>query len=388
MATVTSFIRNTPVASLKVYFDQTGIPLVPPVNWDAPEPDVVRPLLQAVDEMDDLARARVISDAERVTAMADDAGQAAIYSIAQTPDQLDELQNTHDRALWIFLNDAAGFRHAEEVRFTDERRRGRMWDGFIGESNLVLHRDIASIDAFKAAIRDRFQSNNVHVDIFDRQRPTFEGADCALIQATVYREGRPDAFLEFVNGTLDRRPHRPVFEAAITYEPATGVIEVVAKDRESREDLVRLFARDLLATEFNQERLPFRQFDLGILRQHFAFSTDPGDGVESVRVNHLRLMPIDTVGERVTLECMRQASQTIWQMAQERFGANDPLLGGWVVTQAKLTIRFHPEAGSGRGKTLPLTITMPHGCDLKDRTERERMVGDKYLRRWGIVRDV
>lgn len=56
--------------------------------------------------------------------------------------------------------------------------------------------------------------------------------------------------------------------------------------------------------------------------------------------------------------------------------------------QHKLTIRFHPEAGSGRGKVLPMTITMPHGCDLKDRTERERMIGDKYLRRWGIVRDI
>ena len=106
--------------------------------------------------------------------------------------------------------------------------------------------------------RERFKSNNVHVDIFDRHRATFEGADCALVQATVYREGRPDDFFEFVNGALDRRPRRPVFEAAITYEPATGVIEVVAKERESREDMVRLFARDLLATELRQERLPLR----------------------------------------------------------------------------------------------------------------------------------
>ena len=388
MATVTSFIRNTPAASLRAYFNMTGISLVPAVNWDASGPDVVRPLLQAIDDMDDTARARVVNDAERVTAMADEAGQAAIYSIAQAPDHLDALQNAHDRALWMFLNDVAGFRHAEEVRFTDERRRGRMWDGFIGEPNLVLQRDAVSVDAFKAAIRDRFQSNNVHVDIFDRHRPTFEGADCALVQATVYREGRPDDFLEFVNGALDRRPRRPVFEAAITYEPATGVIEVVANDRESREDIVRLFARDLLATEFGEERLPFREYDLDVLEQPFTFPSDAGDGIESVRVNHLRLMPIDGVGERVTIECMRQATQSIWQMAQERFGANNPLLGGWVATQAKLTIRFHPEKGSGRGKTLPLTITMPHGCDLKDRTERERMIGEKYLRRWGIVRDV
>ena len=210
----------------------------------------------------------------------------------------------------MFLHDAIGFRHAEEVRYTDDRRRGRMWDGFIGEPNLMLKRDTASVNSFKAAIRDRFHSNNVHVDIFDRHRPNFEGADCALVQAAVYREGRPDDFLEFVNAALDRRPRRPVFEAAITYEPATGVIEVVAKERESREDLVRLFARDLLATEFRQKRLPLRKFDLGMLRQPFAFPTDPGDGIKSVRVNHLRLMPIDTPGERCR-KCRRQTGLTV-----------------------------------------------------------------------------
>jgi hypothetical protein len=125
-----------------------------------------------------------------------------------------------------------------------------------------------------------------------------------------------------------------------------------------------------------------------VLQRPFAFPTDAADGIESVRVNQLRLMPLDSVGERITIESMRQASRTIWDMARERFGANDPLAGGWVATQAKLTIRFHPDAESKRGRTLPLSITMPHGCNLKDQTEREQMIGDKYLRRWGILRDV
>ena len=42
---------------------------------------------------------------------------------------------------------------------------------------------------------------------------------------------------------------------------------------------------------------------------------------------------------------------------------------------------------SRRGRTLPLTITMPHGCNLKDQTEREQLIGEKYLREWGILRD-
>ena len=173
----------------------------------------------------------------------------------------------------------------------------------------------------------------------------------------------------------------------MTYEPETGVIEVVANDRESREDMFRFLARDLLGIEFQQERLPFRQYDLSVLLRPFDFPTDPSDGVAGVEVRFLRLMPIDSVGKRVTLKCLRKADRSIWDMASERFGGADPLLGGWVATQAKLAIRFHPTGGSRRVSTLPLTITMPHGCNLKDQTEREQLIGEKYLRRWGILRD-
>jgi hypothetical protein len=288
----------------------------------------------------------------------------------------------------MFLNDPVGFLRAEEVRFTDERRRGRMWDGFIGEPNGVLSRDAGAVEAFETAIRKRFASNNVHVDIFDRQRPTFAGEDCDLVQIVVYREGLPDDDLAFdEHGKLIRRPRRPVFEAAMTYEPETGVIEVVANDRESREDMVRFLARDLLGIEFHQERLPFRHYDLSVLLKPHDFPTDPEDGIAAVEVKLLRLMPIDSVGERVTLECLRKADRSIWDMARERFGDADPLQGEWVATQAKLAIRFQPTSGSRRGRTLPLTITMPHGCNLKDQTEREQLIGERYLRRWGILRD-
>jgi hypothetical protein len=386
MASVTSFIRNTPAASLRAYFDHSGITLPLPVNWLAPEPEVVPPLLQAVHKMDDQARARVVNDADRVGAMSDEAGQTALYSVVEDRAVLDGLANGHDRALWLFLKDLSLFRHAEEVRYTDERRRGRSWDGFIGTPNLELRRDEASIDAFKAALRERFASNNIQIDIFGRYRPTFDGEDCELVQIAIYREGLLDDFLAFDDGgALVRRARRPVVEAAMTYEPATGVIEVVANDRESREEMVRFMARDLLGIEFQSEKVPFRQYDLGVLLHPFAFPTEPEDGIESIEVKQLRLMPIDNVAERLTLECLRKANRTIWSMSAERFGPNDPLAGGWIATQAKLTIKFHPKGDAKRGRTLPLTITMPHGCNLKDQTEEEQLIGEKYLRRWKIL---
>ncbi|HEX4614287.1 MAG TPA: hypothetical protein VH230_00075, partial [Stellaceae bacterium] len=68
-----------------------------------------------------------------------------------------------------------------------------------------------------------------------------------------------------MNGSLAWRPRRPVYEAAVTYEPGTGVIEVVAGDRDSREDLVRLFAEHLLGVCAEAQKLPLRQFDLDAL---------------------------------------------------------------------------------------------------------------------------
>jgi len=355
MASVTSFIRNMPAPSLRAYFDYTGIELPTPIDWNAAEPAVVRGALRAIDEMDDEARARIVNDGERVGALADDAGQTALYSVVDDRSVLDDLANGHDRALWMFLNEPVRFRHAEEVRYTDERRRGRSWDGFIGAPNLDLRRDEASLEAFKAALRERFASNNVHVDVFERCRPTFDGEDCELLQIAIYREGPLDDFLAFdEGGALVRRARRPVFEAAMTYEPATGVIEVVANDRESREEMVRFMAHDLLGIEFQSEKVPFRTYDLAVLLQPHDFPTDPEDGIESVEIKQLRLMPIDNVGERVTLECLRKADRTIWSMAAERFGAGDPLAGGWVATQAKITIKFEPKGeqvrAQGRGE--------------------------------------
>jgi hypothetical protein len=388
MASVTSFIRNTPAASLRAYFDHTGIEPPTPVKWDAAEPEVVHGALRAVDEIDDEARVRVVNDAERVSGLADDAGQTALYSVVDNRETLDALANGHARALWMFLNEPVLFRHAEEVRYTDEKRRGRSWDGFIAPPNLDIRRDPVSLDAFKASLRAHFASNNAHVDIFERCRLTFDGEDSDLVQIAIYREGLPDDFLAFDGGgALVRRARRPVYEAALTYEAATGVIEVVASERESREEMVRLMARDLLGIDFQNEKVPLRTYDLAILLRPFAFPTDPADAIESVEVKQLRLMPIDDVGERVTLECLRKADRTIWSMAADHFGAGDPLSGGWVATQAKLTIKFLPKGAAKRGRTLPLTITMPHGCNLKDQTEEEQLIGEKYLRRWGILRD-
>ncbi len=177
---------------------------------------------------------------------------------------------------------------------------------------------------------------------------------------TIYREGWPDQVREFVGENLEEHSRRPVYEAAITYEPKSGSLEVVANEKEAREDLASLFCSELLSSPFSQEKLKPRRYDLDVLKTEQGFPVDAEDRIDTVRVSMLRLMPMDTAEERLVLETLSGAKKTVWQMA-ESLGPGDPLRGSWVITQARLSIKFEPENGRGRGQTLPITRFRPCG---------------------------
>jgi hypothetical protein len=386
MISVARFASRTPSEILINFLAECEIAVPTGFNWSAKLTELGRRVEAFVDASDNSSR--FLGNLERIAAMADEPGQVALYSVMTNHRPLDNLQNGHARACWAFLNDRATFRRAEEVRFTDEHRRGRIWSGVLTEPGLQLQTSKDVIETFKKAVIAELKSANVHVDVFDRQRAAFDDEKFQIAQVTVYRDGRPEDVPDFLDGKFTWRSRRPVYEAALTYESATGIVEAVAQNTEIRKNLLRIFVRTLLGSATEEHELPLREYNLDRLLRVFDFPTDPEDGIESVRVAMLRLKPVHSQGERITLECSRSSPHTIWTMASENFGFSNPLLSGWTVTQAKLVIRFRPAKGSGRGKTLPVTITMPAGCDLKERTSSERLIGEKYLRRWNILADV
>jgi hypothetical protein len=386
MSAVAKFLRYTPLPALRTYFEASGIDLNGAIDWYAPEVDAVKPLMIAVDELDKDERERIAIDAGRVTEMADEAGQAALLAVLGDPAPLERLEGMQERSLWVYLNDPASFRHAEEARYADHYRLGRSWGAYVGPAGCVLRGE--RVAEFQREVQAYFRSPNTEVDMFGRARPTFENGHQDLVQLMIYREGLADSYLEFRDGLLTRGQRRPVYELATTYEPATGVIEVVAAGQESRDHLARLFTKIMLEQEVEAGRLPLRLYDLSSLLRPRAFPTDPEDGIESVKLVLLRVEPIDRRGVRGTIEATRFADEDIYEAAKHLLSEQALLDDCVVPTQAKLSITFHPELGARRGKVLTVTITMPNGCDLKNRTERERMIGEKYLRHWGLVRDL
>jgi hypothetical protein len=388
MAAIAKLIRNAPRETLEAFLDAQQPSLGEQLRSFGPHDDYAGPLLKSVDELSDEDHARLTVNAERIGQMATDAGRTALLSVVEDRPLVVELENDYDRSLWVFLNETHSFRRAEEIRYTDERRHGRMWSGYAGPKQVEPDISPGGLDAFRTKALKLVGSLGAYCEIYRRTRPNFGGRDSELYQLTLYYDDLPDTYLEFEEQRLVRRHRRPVVEASVTYEPATGVIEVVSSGGKFRDELARTFADTILAQAIGTVRIALRRFDLTRLLRPFDFPFDVVDGIESVKVVSLRLQRIGAEERRLILECPRRAANSIWNQASEELKQGDLEAAGYVATQAKLSIRFLPGPDSPRGKTLPVTITVPNGCDLKGRTERERVIGGKYLKRWGLMAEL
>ncbi len=348
----------------------------------------VRELTERLAGLNDELLGSLVADAERIVEMTDDLGQEALCSIARDQEMFCLQENAYARSLWVFLHEPGSFRRAEEVRYADNYRLGRMWDGFVGPKDVVISANVGHHREFEDRIRSYFRSGQVKVEIYERTRPDIDDGEHHLLQVVVYREGLPDSFLEFDGKELARRPWRPVFEFALTYEADSGVIEVVAQGRECREEMARAFSETLLRQKIESERVPLRRYDLTTLMSPRHFPTDVEDGIESVEVTMLTLHPVDDGRERVTFEADRKSSVSIYERVFTWFSEHSPLISGFRLHRVRLAVRFLPEEGFGRGKTINVQLSLPNGCNLKSKSERERMVCEKYLPRWNLVREV
>jgi hypothetical protein len=287
------------------------------------------------------------------------------------------------------------FERAEEIRDADHYwGSGRRWTGFVGPRGCWPVLEGEELDLFKARIEAAFRAfdgsgANIVVEAFERG-PTHSArqGEGRLCQVVVYLEGLPATSMEFGEGGIVRRNLRPANEITLVYAPDTGAIDVVARaGKELRQAVAKAFVEELFTSANELEPVRLRQVDLSSLAVHRRFPVDPEDGIASVRLVALRIAPTDPPG-RITLEIGAQPGPTLNEAAGRWFGSGDPLPRRLAITQAKLAIKFAPPPGRHRQRSLKVELTEPYGCNLRDRSDLERLVGEKYLRRWGLLRDV
>ena len=392
------FLSHLTFNALEQYLRKRHPQVAASVDWTAPPEHLHAMLEQTV--LDQRSGCEdLVPVLERMHLMADERGDRAMTAACgidlELRRDLHGRSNAHERALWLFAEHEPYFERAEEIRDADAFwGSGRRWTGFVGPRGRWPILDGEALDLFRRRVETSFRAfdgsgANIVIELFERG-PTHTGrqGEGRLCQIVVYLEGLPSTSMEFSEGNVVRRSLRPAIEVALVYAPETGSIDIVAKaGKELREAVARAFVEELFPADAELEPVKLRQVDLSKLAPHPQFPVDPEDGITSVNLVMLRLAPDGEYG-RITLETGAKAQRSLSDKAQDWFGHRNPLRHAPRIIKAKLTIRFERQPGQRRGRTLPVELTEPHGCNLRDRSDHERLVGEKYLRRWNLVRDV
>lgn len=387
---ISKLIKNLPDESLKAYFSGPQSSIAKEIDWEADGASIKRNLLEISSSISGEEFASLNSDAERIDSLTDEIGQSILKHFVKNEEigEYYALKNEHDRALWIFLKDPERFLQVEDCWYTDTRRQGRTWDAFIGPENLAISTNEDHLSSFRNKFMGLFRAaGKVKVDIFERIRLDDDENEVEIIQIMVYREDLPSTQLAFDNDDLVPKIVRLVKEVALTYEPKSGYIEIIAEGKENRKAVTKIFSETLLQSPIEGSNIPIKQYDIQKLLKPVVLSFDPEDGIESAKVTMLKIFRPNS-NNSVTLDVATKEEQSIYDVSKEYFGDNDPLKSGFRLKQVRISIKFMPDGASRRGKTLHVKIIEPNVCDLKSKSQKERLIGDKYLDRWELVKTI
>lgn len=389
MAAIAKLIRHTPANDLKPYFTIRSDKFIGPVQWAAPKKDVLKQILGVVDSLDEVTRNRLTLDAERIDRMTTEVGQSAIMSVvdASTRAKLAGMESHYARALWLYTQDPGKFEQATDVSFFENARSVRTWDGFHTQTGQAVRRDPAALNALEMDIQSLFDQGNIcKAEVFERERIGDDGAISKLIHVSVFRECMPNSALVFHNNDLDLLIYRPVREVAFTYDAATGALEVVSTSKNSRAKLAQMFVKHLLGIDHDTKPLPIRRINMARFLDPRPFVWDPEDAIRSISVMELTLLPAS--GRAFFTVKPRFEGDTPLAAFQDEFGIRPDQLTGFTASEALLVVQFKPDRYNPRGKKISIRLRHPNGCDLTEKTAKERLLGHKYLTRWGIFEEI
>lgn len=388
MASLLRFVRSVRPQDFRAHLEINRITAPEGLDWAAPAEKVAEQFLQFLDQLSDDQRDRLIADADRISAMTDEPGQAALLALIEHRLQLLTIEGAHARAHWLYLQSRDAFRRAEEIRYADENRDAqRLWDGFVGPRLHEVRSDPGSDERFREQLLGILNSGRIFLEPLTRMRVSADEREYVVEQIAIYNEGLPRDDLQFAGERIMAFTHRPVIETVIVYEPDSGTIEIIGSIKKLRERLAKAFAETKLGVAIPAERLPRRRFDLTpLLDPRHVLAFDPGDGIASVKLTMLMLSNWDNgLTQRFEIP-FEDNETTLHQALAAQYGPRNPLLSSMRPVCARIDVRFQPLAGKRVGKRVSVTIVGVNKCNLRGKTAQERLILDRYLRDWAIYR--
>lgn len=360
--------------------------------WEEISARRIDPLVQRWDGIEEGTRRAIQVVLQDAHELAEERGQRVLAEELawRFPEKLaafGQCSGLADRALWAYLEARQAFDAAALFARAEALRSGHLaarWNSLPPGEITVTEPMKASLER---SIRDYYWQKELRGQVcrvHHHQRPG--GAEYFF----TYLPDWPDKRLVFdADGNLTAREEAYTFSNVFIYEPAAGAMELVAKGgRPVHLALRKAFCKTVLGVEVDDEEpiRPAYRLD-HLLDPGFSFHTEPEDRVAAVRLRRIRLFPTVPVPALESLELRLSETST----HAEALDLIKRLLAGAGLDRAQvrvlhvgLQLQFFSD-GHRRGKTMTFHVSCPNTCDLKSKPDDVRVVGERCIRRWGML---
>jgi hypothetical protein len=366
---VPHFFRQVPNALLKRYF--ASHELFGDVDFEKMSETKPDALLKAWNALSDEKRSTIEPQLREIFELACEKGVIAIRDeaawqlgvdtskLAAFVAQLTHMRSHYERAMVTFLDHRGYWRGATKFYHADSLTYWRKRRGLPAKAAAI---DIPSRDALKAEIGTWFREveargRNCHIDLFRRDERDYFFA---------YPEDFANESMEWVGKDLSPRPRNPAFEVVFVWSAKDGALDLNYRGTPKAKDALQaMFARNVLKLD----RLPPAPndepiYNLNPLKQRtFPFVYAAESGIESVRVQKLRLSSTVRKGDQITLEAETTSNALALYDVIEQAGRAFPL-DLWKVTQVEIVV--HLAARDDKpARRESFRVGLPNFCSLK-----------------------
>jgi len=338
-------------------------------------------------------RRKIEDVAERIVLLSDRPGQDVVAAISQeitdeaAQAEFGAITNQYERALWLYLNATLLFDEAHNARQADLFRQStRCYSGFIAPRDLTVLDDEDARQAYLHAMAEHLgcAPDTVAVQVFRRLRAeTAKAPKVELYQISAHHNRPPEIIEKVEGGELVAQEVVSAISLHITYEPATGHLEVLSKDTDGREALARIAADKLLQSPISGDTIPLKQYDYQSLAARRSFDLT-GENVTSVKVIQLGYSTPEH--RSVLVKIWAKDPEDIYTAARSLISLSFDFRHH-VINYAKLSLRI-PRIGAEKAHSIAIELRGDNKCSVKTKREKERALCDRLLERWGFIKSI
>ena len=352
---------------------------------------VVSAYSQAISQLSFEKRQALDEWAESINILTDGPGKDAIKSVRidklseEHHEEFDNIGNQYDRSLWLYANSFALFREAVNSKNANEfRQKVSCYTGFLGPKSLDVNDSRDAINKFISVVSTQMgcPEDQVAVEVFQRVHPSSSGNAVALYQVNIHHNLAPEAVDCVKKRNLHSEQIVRAVSSFITYEPSTGNIDVLSKNRNGRDILARATADCLLESPIEGERIPIKQYDYQFLSSPVSLNIagEPVDAAKVVRLCYAiggRVLEY-RIGAKDLEDIHTRASQDIHP--QFRFSGHR-LTSVWIRVQIRRT-------EDEKARPVIIVLSGENGCNIKTKREKDRILCEVLLQKWGVIKEV